>query len=230
MTGPKSLFKGVRCSNTIFVRFLSGSFLVLLAYVSWGTTCMSFWQRTVVETARRGTRELAQGHHGRGQQGLQLAPCPVATPPTAARAAGDPEFLLEPPAHRAARGPRVSPLWGPSPHASWVRGGECCARHLSLSPGPSPGLLGATLGWRGWARPPRGDRHSQAGPYRGPANTCCPRPLRALISDGGTPASGPRGGVFWKMTDREPMGWAGSKASPNDQQAGAGQNAEPGTG
>lgn len=30
--------------------FLSGSSSALLAYVSWGTTCMSFWQRTVVET------------------------------------------------------------------------------------------------------------------------------------------------------------------------------------
>ena len=31
--------------------FSQGSFLVLVAYVSWGTTCMSFWHRTVVETA-----------------------------------------------------------------------------------------------------------------------------------------------------------------------------------
>lgn len=33
--------------------FLSGSFSALLAYVSWGTTCMSFWQRTVVEKMPR---------------------------------------------------------------------------------------------------------------------------------------------------------------------------------
>lgn len=26
-----------------------GGLLVLVAYVSWGTTCMSFWHRTVVE-------------------------------------------------------------------------------------------------------------------------------------------------------------------------------------
>lgn len=30
-----------------------GGLLALVAYVSWGTTCMSFWHRTVVETAGR---------------------------------------------------------------------------------------------------------------------------------------------------------------------------------
>lgn len=162
-----------------------------------------------------GTRELARGHH-RGCS----SPSPVATPPTAARAARDPEFLPEPPNVRTpARGPRASPLWGARPHTSLGRGGERCARHLSLSPGPSPGLLGATPGWRGG--------HGLLGVIAACRLACagtharCPRPLRALISGWRGSCSGPRGGVFWKMTDREPMGWAGSNAAPNDRQAGA---------
>lgn len=47
--GPGVAFEGLSCFHMTFVNFLSGSFPASLAYVSWGTTFMSFWQRTVVE-------------------------------------------------------------------------------------------------------------------------------------------------------------------------------------
>lgn len=61
MIGLESLFEVSRFL-TIFVRFLPGSSSALRAYVSWGTTCMSFWQRTVVETGGgEGRAELGGG-------------------------------------------------------------------------------------------------------------------------------------------------------------------------
>lgn len=149
----------------------------------------------------------------------------MATAPTAARAAGDPEFLPEPPdARRAARGPRVSPLWGSSPHARQVRGASASAQVRAR--GSSEPQWGGG-GGHGLLEVIATRRPACTGARPTPAaDGLC----KHSFPDGGAPASGPRGGVFWKMTDREPMGWAGSKASPNDQQASAGQQAEPGTG
>lgn len=56
------LFRWVICFKTIFLHFPSGHLPALLPYVSWGTTCMSFWQKTVVETAGEGKGELFGGH------------------------------------------------------------------------------------------------------------------------------------------------------------------------
>lgn len=62
MMGAGSLSKWVSCPKTIFVHFLSGRVSAPLAYISWGTTYRSFWQRTVVETAR-GEESRVRGAH-----------------------------------------------------------------------------------------------------------------------------------------------------------------------
>lgn len=94
-----------------------GGLLVLVAYVSWGTTCMSFWHRTVVETARR--REHYSG---------ALAWCLGVR---AAQDVGSPSpGCLSPEVVREARNSRV----GIRPQAS-------CWGGMACSPGSLLGLL-----------------------------------------------------------------------------------------